>query len=257
MKIAIPVWKSGDGLRYAINSAYIEYVQGAGYSPVVIVPENEETALDCDGLLLPGGIDIDPIYYNEDNFGSYNTDFEKDAFERRLLNDFVEMGKPVFGICRGFQLIAREFLLMYPKAEQFVVFFQHVNDHNGPGSYKIKRSQPLHYIDTDSALWTPGTSKIVSQPVNSMHHQALILLDTSNKFKIIEKAMYVAAVTQYGLNSQMIKDKHCVVEAFTLQLAQSNIVAVQWHPEEMKDYALLHGCFGSKETLRKVKKKKG
>ena len=254
MKIALPIWKSGDGLCYNINLAYVEYINSASYEPVLVVPENEKSALDCDGLLLPGGIDIDPIYYNEDNIGSYATDFERDAFERRLFNDFVEMGKPIFGICRGFQLIAREFLLTCPTAEQFMVFFQHVNDHNGPASYKIKRSQPLHYIDVDASLWTAGKSRKIMQPVNSMHHQALVLLNKSNKFKVVEEMMYIAGVTDYGISSTMEKNKNVIVEAFTLTMHESRIVAVQWHPEEMKDVALLHNCFGHKDV--KVVKKK-
>jgi len=137
MKIAIPIWKSGDGLRYNINVAYIDYLKKAGYMPMMIMPENFDEINQCGGLLLPGGTDIDPIYYSDENIGSYGTDPEKDEFERQLLFAFIEAGKPIFGICRGFQLIAREFMLSHPKSEKFITFFQHVNDHNGPASYKV------------------------------------------------------------------------------------------------------------------------
>jgi len=256
MKIAIPLWRSHDDLRYVINLAYIDYIAGAGLTPVLITPENVDTAVDCDGLVLPGGIDIDPIYYNEENIGSFSTDFEKDEYERRLLNAFIEAGKPIFGICRGFQLIAREFLLTNPRAEKVMSFFQHINDHNGPANYKVKRSQPIHFIDADANLWNEDTDKKIQYPVNSMHHQALILKDKNNLFKTSEGKLYVAATTPYGLSESMLKSKNRIVEAFVLIMGKSRIVAVQWHPEETKDNALLLRCFsgvkGKKENGTKL-----
>lgn len=256
MKIAIPIWKNRDGLQYRINVAYLDYVKQAGYTPVLVMPENNYLASDCDGLLLPGGIDIDPIYYNEENIGSYGTDPEKDEFERSLMLAFIAANKPIFGICRGFQLIAREFILSHPKAEKFITFYQHVNDHNGPATYKVKRSQAIHHIYADTALWAQKHGNPIQHAVNSMHHQALMLYNESNTFKTIEEKLYIAATTQYGLSSTMLKDKFAIVEAFVLNWENSKIVAVQWHPEEMKDYALLHGCFGKTGTkVTKVKKK--
>ena len=62
MKIGVPAATSKT--QYYINKAYVQYVLEAGFQPVVIVPgSNDETMLDMvEGLLLPGGVDIDPIY---------------------------------------------------------------------------------------------------------------------------------------------------------------------------------------------------
>lgn len=255
MKIAIPIWKSHDDLRYVINVAYIDYIAGAGLTPVIITPENIDITSECDGLLLPGGIDIDPIYYNEENIGSFSTDFEKDEYERRLLNSFIESGKPVFGICRGFQLVAREFLITHPKAEGLMTFYQHVNEHNGPANYKVKRSQPIHFVDADAGLWNEESDKKITYPVNSMHHQALVLKNRDNKFKTAEGKLYVAGITNYGLSDSMSKSKSVIIEAIILRLGKCKITAVQWHPEEMKDYALLIRCFSGvgRETDDKSK----
>lgn len=251
MKIAIPIWKSHDDLRYVVNSAYISYIAGAGLIPVIITPENTGIASECDGLLLPGGIDIDPIYYNEENIGSYSTNFERDEYERRLLNFFIESGKPVFGICRGFQLIVREFLIAHPSAEQLLSFYQHINDHNGPASYKVKRSQPIHFVDVDAGLWNKESHKKITYPVNSMHHQALVLRNRDNRFKSIEGKLYIAGITDYGISTDMVKNKSVIIEAVILRLQNSKITAVQWHPEEMKDYALLIRCFSGVGKERK------
>jgi len=243
MKIAIPIWRSSDALRYVINVAYIDYINGAGLTPIIITPETTSIASECDGLMLPGGIDIDPIYYNNENLGSYATSPERDEYERRLLNLFIEVGKPIFGICRGFQLIIREFLLTHPNANKLMTFYQHVNDHNGPADYKVKRSQPIHFIDVDTGLWDKDSDKKITYPVNSMHHQALVLKHKDNRFKVAEGKLYIAGVTYYGLSDHMIKHNHAIIEAVTINLGKCKITAVQWHPEEMKDYVLLRQSF--------------
>ena len=64
-----------------------------------------EEALKCDGLLLPGGGDIDPKYYGEEMNGSEEPDRELDKAQWDVLDAFVKEKKPVLGICRGMQLI--------------------------------------------------------------------------------------------------------------------------------------------------------
>lgn len=64
-----------------------------------------DKALKCDGLLLPGGGDIDPKYYGEDMAGSDKPDRELDKAQWDVLDAFVKAKKPVLGICRGMQLI--------------------------------------------------------------------------------------------------------------------------------------------------------
>ena len=64
-----------------------------------------DKALKCDGLLLPGGGDIDPSYYGEEMNGSDEPDRELDKAQRDILDAFVKAKKPILGICRGMQLI--------------------------------------------------------------------------------------------------------------------------------------------------------
>jgi putative glutamine amidotransferase len=63
MRIGIPMSESNT--QYYINQAYVSYVVESGMSPVLITPGNNvaEILELCDGLLLPGGIDLDPTYY--------------------------------------------------------------------------------------------------------------------------------------------------------------------------------------------------
>jgi len=69
-----------------------------------------------DGILLSGGVDVDPRWYEgreagataargEEGGGPGATDLARDAFELALLREALASGVPVFGICRGFQLL--------------------------------------------------------------------------------------------------------------------------------------------------------
>lgn len=71
----------------------------------VIATLDVDEAIKCDGLLLPGGGDIDPVYYGEEMNGSDEPDRELDKAQRDILDAFVKAKKPILGICRGMQLI--------------------------------------------------------------------------------------------------------------------------------------------------------
>lgn len=59
-----------------------------------------------DGLILQGGADVSPRAYGEEPLRpEWGGDPVRDAYEMELLHEFIEAGKPVFGICRGMQLI--------------------------------------------------------------------------------------------------------------------------------------------------------
>ena len=57
-----------------------------------------------DGLLLPGGADVAPRQYGEENTASYVHD-GLDELQISVLSDFICQRKPILGICRGHQLI--------------------------------------------------------------------------------------------------------------------------------------------------------
>ena len=59
----------------------------------------------CDGLILPGGLDVNPALYGQTPAPETEPDFPLDTLQLEILRRFLELGKPVFGICRGHQLI--------------------------------------------------------------------------------------------------------------------------------------------------------
>ena len=65
----------------------------------------EISADRCDGLLLPGGVDVEPWRYGQEADPRTECEPELDRVQLETLRRFLEKGKPVFGICRGHQVI--------------------------------------------------------------------------------------------------------------------------------------------------------
>lgn len=64
-----------------------------------------EDADDFDGLLLPGGGDISPVFYHRKNRGSNNICISEDIVQLLMFHRFMEQQKPILGICKGMQVI--------------------------------------------------------------------------------------------------------------------------------------------------------
>ena len=101
----------GDVTRQYINAAYISAVEDAGAVPFIIPVssdlEKTKKLIDlCDGLLFPGGEDIDPGYYGENphkNLGEIRPEVDKFLFHSLLYA--LEQRKPALGICKGMQMM--------------------------------------------------------------------------------------------------------------------------------------------------------
>jgi len=257
MIIALPIGPDDD--KYMVNKAYTDYIRTAGYDPLLICPENTRknflsTVADlCDGLILPGGKDLDPIYYGHSNWGSFWCDSDKDEFERKLFLAFMERGKPIFGICRGLQLIACEYIhhfgneIVHKKSGHTVSdrleFDQHISEHSQAET--LWRRRASHYVISRGDFLYSDENKVPEMiPVNSMHHQGLKVFKSEDKLLKRTKVaphMWLSAWTDRGL-----EDEDCVVaEGFVIKgWSKSRISAVQWHPEEMMDIQLLQNFFG-------------
>lgn len=260
-RIALPISKSKT--QFFVNQTYVEYLIKAGYEPVLVFNAENCKELDkhcikmaetCDGLLLPGGIDIDPIFYREDNIMSYKTDPEKDEFERMLFYAFIDHGKPVFGICRGFQLMCREYIrtngqgIATRTKDTYIEFYQNITGHNDPTKFDVPRTQPTHYVEAKlSSLYIEGEDE-GRIAINSIHHQALAITGPKNmnpwNVKMVGDIVIAAWKEHESLKSGV------VVEAIDFNgfFKGSKVIGVQWHPEELNDYALLHNVFGFEEA---------
>ena len=104
--------ESKEGIpRYFVKSNYVSATKEAGGIPLIIPPSKDENDLTktldlIDGLLIPGGDDIDPKYFKEDLHPSVVLiDPEIIQFQMGFCSKALEKDIPVFGICAGLQII--------------------------------------------------------------------------------------------------------------------------------------------------------
>ncbi len=202
--------------RLGQNRTYIEAVIRAGGLPLLI-PHLQDTGLlramyeRLDGLLLPGGEDIDPGHYGEarhERCGAISP--ERDATELPLARWAVEEGKPLLAICRGIQVL---------NVALGGSLYQDIGAQcPGAGRHDWYPDLPRNLLPHSAAL-VEGTylARILAVSalrVNSLHHQAL---------KDIAPSLEVTAVASDGIVEAVEVPDH----PFAL--------GVQWHPEELAE----------------------
>lgn len=202
----------GDVTRQYINAAYISAVEDAGAVPFIIPVssdlEKTKKLIDlCDGLLFPGGEDIDPGYYGENphkNLGEIRPEVDKFLFHSLLYA--LEQRKPSLGICKGMQMMVVAtggslYQDIYSQREEET--FLHCQ--SGRRTYGVHQVQ----IDKDSRLFQILETEQIA--TNSMHHQSV---------RTLGKGLRLSAHTEDG-----------IVEA--VESLDGRLIGVQWHPEEM------------------------
>ena len=96
--------------RLQINYNYLQEFLKRDIIPLILPfdePEIENLLKQCDGFLIPGGVDIDPKYYNQINEGdSKDIDPLIDELDFKVIQYAAKNKIPMFGICRRIQVIA-------------------------------------------------------------------------------------------------------------------------------------------------------
>lgn len=110
--------------QFVLNKNYSRAISGSGGVPIIAADPNQADSYAemYSGLLLTGGTGVHPARYNDvffDDDSIRGTNAIRDAMEFELLYAFASRRKPVFGICRGHQLINVAFggklMLNFPK----------------------------------------------------------------------------------------------------------------------------------------------
>lgn len=179
----------------ALNGIEARFCHPKGWDP--------DRAVEMDGLLITGGIDIDPETYGGGEHPSIvRSDPKRDEMEIALLKRAVEEGMPVMGICRGMQLI-----------DLFHGGTLHPHIHDLELDYPHPHTPlPLRTvtIEPQTRLYTiVGTSTL---RVNALHHQAV---------DAIGEGLRIAA-----------HDRNGIVQAIE-STTDRFILGLQWHPEFM------------------------
>lgn len=210
MSIVIAMPQMGNDLfRKYMKSKYVKSIERAGASVKWIeLDDTEKTiknALECDGLLLPGGADIEPALYGrarEEKCGKPNE--LRDKYEFEIYNAFVRTNKPILCICRGFQLL---------NVANGGTLHQDIADiKKCSHSDFLKRAKSIHNvtITEDTKLFSIFGKNTAG--VNSLHHQAV---------KQVGANLTVSAVSEDGFIEALELNNHPFC------------IGVQWHPEHM------------------------
>lgn len=208
LTIAIPQMGT-DLFRKYMKSKYVKSLERAGATVRWIELEDTGKAiretLECDGLLLPGGADIDPILYGrerEEKCGKPNELRDKNEFQ--IFGTFVETKKPILCICRGFQLLNTVY---------GGTLYQDIADiKKCSHSDFLKRAKAVHKVSVAKDTKLYGIFGKSEVGVNSLHHQAV---------ENVGRNLIVSAVSEDGF-----------VEALELS-DHPFCIGVQWHPEHM------------------------
>ena len=201
-----------DRIIQTINDAYIRAVESAGGLSLVVpngLSEEDiaELAEKVDGLILSGGGDIAPECFGSDaEEDCHGVEPLRDETELMLARYFLDhTDKPVFGICRGLQLLnvalGGDLIVDLPKAGKEI--------HSFTGRPRNEFTHEI-IVEEDSLL-----KRLLGEEnrVNSFHHQAIDKLGKGLK------------VNAYSKNDHVIEGVEIPGERF--------ILAVQWHPEEL------------------------
>jgi putative glutamine amidotransferase len=203
-----------------LPETYLAPIIAAGGVPTLLPPQPvapgviEVLVSRLDGLVIPGGWDVDPALYGQEAHAETDKPRpERDAWEQALIREAIRQDIPLLCICRGEQLL---------NVTLGGTLHQHLPDVIGTGHYQLggyEFNRIQVEIRQGSRLEqligaTPG-------PVPVSHHQAVDKLG---------EGLVAAAWTG---------DQ--VVEAIEYP-ASTFAMGIQWHPEELpEDFGLFRG----------------
>jgi putative glutamine amidotransferase len=208
-----------------VNSSYVRALQAAGADVIVLPPSPHGVPaplLDLlDGVLLPGGVDVDPAAYGEERReGLMDVDTELDDLELGLARTAYERRLPILGVCRGQQVVnvALGGSLYQDLARDGATGMPHASPK------ELGRDHVFHEIEVTPGSHLNAALGATRLGVNSHHHQAV---------RRVAPDLRVTAV----------RPQDGIVEG--LESPDGLVLTVQCHPEEMTAHAWSRHLFGA------------
>ncbi|HWP81765.1 MAG TPA: gamma-glutamyl-gamma-aminobutyrate hydrolase family protein [Bacteroidota bacterium] len=172
--------------------------------------ENADEVAKIDGLILTGGGDVHPKFYERPEAIPLTTEVNelRDAFECDVIERALEEAIPILGICRGMQIM--NVFLGGTLVPDLVTagFLDHATNDG---------IENRHAITPVSGSLLEAIVGLEEQTVNSVHHQAV---------EHLGRGLIASAISPDG-----------VIEAaeWVLKDRMPFLLLIQWHPERMKD----------------------
>ncbi len=205
-------------LQY-VEQSIAHWLMSAGAMVVMVPCPTGETARGdvklshyaewLDGVVMHGGADVWPGSYGEEPLKeAWIGDRVRDLYDLAVVEAFVQAGKPIFGVCRGMQLINVAFGgTLYQDIEE-----QHGHPQTLRHRDAVTYDRNYHEIEIVEGSRLAGLYPgVLRARVNSIHHQAVRRLAEG-----------------FVIEAWSLPDR--VPEAIRRQ-GRSYIAATQWHPE--------------------------
>ena len=217
MKPIIGIFPSYDEDKKQIflNQTYIDEIMKSGGIPFIIPLTTDSKLIleiinDINGLVISGGVEIDPKYYGEINSGkSIEISDFLDKCEKEVIKIALESDIPVLGICRGMQALnvfcGGSLIQDIPSESESVLIHS-----------LIKPDVAFHKINLEKASPLSDIMGFGEHIVNSYHHQAV---------KDLAPEFSVCATAEDG-----------IIEAI-YHKTKKFVLGVQWHPERDHEIA--------------------
>lgn len=165
---------------------------------------------ECDGVILSGGPDVNPKYYDKSEDSSLcEIDEYRDSLEFAIIDRALKSNKPILAICRGLQILnvaqGGSLIADLPTQRPSKVFHQCENS-----------DTCFHFVKFSNSYFLNNCNNKICK-VNTNHHQGIDRL--SPDFRAIA----------YSDDS--------LIEAFEPNdmLKYNFVLAVQWHPERLNN----------------------
>ena len=206
------------------GTAYERAIEGAGGYVVSfpnVVVEIDALLATVDGVVISGGVDVDPARYggrlehSHDERGEYSA--ARDDFEIALVRATRARGVPTLCICRGMQVVNVAFGgtlvedLRDELGERYTIEHRQV-DESGLERYEYAEGHTVSVLPSSAFARLANATEFLT---NSMHHQAV---------RAVGEGFIAAGHTSDG-----------TIEVLDATFAHPFFYAVQWHPEELTD----------------------
>ena len=192
------------------NLAYVKAVRKAGGIPVLlplVEPADAAAVIErVDGVVLTGGVDVDPAGYGQQPHPETGpVDAVRDGLEVASARAAVDQDKALLAICRGIQVL---------NVALGGTLVQHIDKHFELDRYNEVVHQVTVAPGSVVSSWLDGVADI---DVNTLHHQAV---------DVVAPGCRAVAWAHDGTIEG--------IEVIGARPGMGRAIGVQWHPELLR-----------------------
>ncbi|MEP6508314.1 MAG: gamma-glutamyl-gamma-aminobutyrate hydrolase family protein [Gemmatimonadales bacterium] len=204
---------------WIMSQRYVRTLTASGAIPwLVPLLDDPQTLREIydrvDGIFLPGGVDVDPLSYNEEKSEACGrVDPDRDRTEIMLADWAMKDRKPILAVCRGAQIlsVAAGGTLYQDIGSEYPAAIKHDYWPKVGARTRQDIAHPVNVVANTRLNKVLGADTVL---VNSMHHQGI---------KQLAPTLIANAFAPDGL----------------IEGVESNddnfVLGVQWHPEDLAD----------------------